>query len=333
MAPVDQSDSSAEIEKISRQLHSSVVVDNNNTINSTAQKNTTALTSSSSARISGLADSNQFREASNANISVYHAPLSHISNGNNEHRSSLYSPSDGPASVASIKSMVTNPYKNENVQSEKKAFLAASNRESIDYIQSTLHKPISPYEIKAGTIIPATLLTGIQSTLPGTLIAKVRHSVFDTATGNALLIPQGTTLIGNYDSQIAYGQSRVLIVWSRLIFPNGSSFDLQGMPGADLTGMAGLHDIVDNHYLRVFGSALLLSVFGAAGQLSQPNTNSNQLTTQQILYAAMGQQMSQTAMQWMEQNMAIQPTIKIRAGANFNVLLTRDMILSSQYKI
>jgi type IV secretion system protein TrbI len=120
-------------------------------------------------------------------------------------------------------------------------------------------------DIKAGTIIPATLVTGINSDLPGTMIGKVRRNVYDTVTGNYLLIPQGTTLIGNYDSKVVFGQSRVLIVWSRLIFPNGSSFDLQGMPGVDLTGMAGLHDQVDNHYKRIFGSALLFSVFGAAG--------------------------------------------------------------------
>lgn len=194
-------------------------------------------------------------------------------------------------------------------------------------IQGLLQPPISPYQLNAGTIIPANLVTGINSNLPGNIVAKVRRDVYDTATGNHLLIPQGTTLIGSYDSQVAYGQSRVLIVWSRLVFPDASSFDLQGMPGADLTGMAGLHDQVDKHYFRIFGSALMFSVFGAAGQLSQPQSNNNQLSSQQIIYGAIGQQMGQTASQLVAKNMNIQPTLKIRPGTDFNVLLTRDMIL------
>jgi type IV secretion system protein VirB10 len=175
-------------------------------------------------------------------------------------------------------------------------------------------------------------MTGIQSDLPGTIIAKVRQNVYDTVSGNFLLIPQGTTLIGTYDSQVAFGQSRVLIAWSRLIFPNGTSFDLLGMPGADLLGRSGLHDQVDNHYMRIFGSSLMLSIFGAAGQLSQPQTNNGQMTTQQILYGAVGEQMSQTAAQMMEKNLNIQPTLNIRQGARFNVLLTRDLVLPSPYR-
>ncbi len=167
--------------------------------------------------------------------------------------------------------------------------------------------------------------------MPGNIIARVRRDVYDTATGNYLLIPQGTTLIDNYDSQVAYGQSRVLIVWSRLLFPNASSFDLRGMPGADLAGMVGLQDQVDNHYFRLFSSALMFSVFGAAGQLSQPQSSNNQLSSQQIIDGVIGQQMGQTATQLVAKNMNIQPTLKIRPGTDFNMLLTRDMVLPSPY--
>lgn len=222
-------------------------------------------------------------------------------------------------------------YDAQNGQSQKIAFLQ-SNTKNSDTIDSQLKTPISKYEVMAGTIIPATLVTGIDSDLPGTITAKVSRDIYDTPTGNYLLIPQGTTIIGAYDSRVSYGQSRVLIAWQRLIFPNGDSFDLNGMPGADLMGMAGLSDLVNHHYARIFGSALMMSMFGAAGQLSQPkDTNGNQISDTQIVYAAVGEQMSQTSAQLVAKNMDIQPTITIRPGANFNVLLTRDMVLPTYY--
>ncbi|PIR10230.1 MAG: hypothetical protein COV52_09735 [Gammaproteobacteria bacterium CG11_big_fil_rev_8_21_14_0_20_46_22] len=224
-------------------------------------------------------------------------------------------------------------YKQQNMQSEKTAFLqSASQKDNKFYLNSKLTKPISPFEVKAGTIIPATLLTGIDSDLPGEITAQVSQNVYDTVTGNYLLIPQGTRIIGAYDSKVAYGQSRILIAWSRLIYPDGDSFDLEGQPGVDLMGMAGLHDLVDNHYTRIFGSALMFSMFGALGQLSQPQQANGILTNQQIIYGAIGQQMSQTGAQLVEKNINIQPTLKIRPGANFNILLTRDMVLPGPYR-
>jgi type IV secretion system protein VirB10 len=222
-------------------------------------------------------------------------------------------------------------YQQQNQQPEKTAFLQNKKGKDKFYLDSKLTKPKSPYEVKAGTIIPATLQTGIDSDLPGQITAKVSRNVYDTVTGNYLLIPQGTTVIGVYDSQVAYGQSRVLIAWSRLIFPNGDSFDLQGQPGADLAGMAGLHDLVDNHYFRIFGSALLFSVFGAAGQLSQPQQTNSVLSNQQIIYGAIGQEMSQVGAKMIQKNMNIQPTLNIRPGTQFNILLTRDMVLPEPY--
>lgn len=226
-------------------------------------------------------------------------------------------------------------YQSQNMQSQKTAFLKANqNANHKFYLDSTLTKPVSPYEVKAGTIIPATLLTGIDSDLPDQITAQVSQNVYDTVTGNYLLIPQGTRVIGAYDSQVAYGQSRVLIAWSRLIFPNGDSFDLQGQPGADLLGMAGLHDLVNNHYVRIFGSALAFSLFGALGQLSQPKQAANAYPSNaQIIYGAIGQNLTQAGIQMTEKNMNIQPTITIRPGANFNILLTRDMVLPGSYRL
>jgi type IV secretory pathway VirB10-like protein len=226
-------------------------------------------------------------------------------------------------------------YQQQNMQGEKTAFLQTNNKQAGNfYLDSKLTNPVSPYEVKAGTIIPATLVTGINSDLPGEIIAQVSQNVYDTVTGNYLLIPQGTRVIGVYDNQVAYGQSRVLIAWSRLLYPNGQSFDLEGQPGVDLAGMAGLHDLVDNHYMRIFGSALMFSMFGALGQMSQPQQSNNNgaLSNQQIIYGAVGTQLTQTGAQMVQKNMNIQPTLEIRQGAEFRILLTRDMVLPGPYR-
>ena len=129
-----------------------------------------------------------------------------------------------------------------------------------------------------GWDIPAILEQGINSDLPGEVKALVRSNVYDTATGKYLLIPQGSRLVGVYDSQIAYGQNRLLVVWSRIIYPDGSSINLDGMMGQDIQGMAGFHDQVDNHYKRLVGAALLTSAFAAGISLSQ-RQNTSLLTT------------------------------------------------------
>lgn len=224
-----------------------------------------------------------------------------------------------------------NEYKQQNQQAEKKAFLDTAAKTSSSQITGAFNRPTSPYLLTAGTLIPATLQTGIQSDLPGTIIAKVRRNVFDTATGNYLLIPQGTTLVGVYDSQVSYGQNRVLIAWQRLIFPNGSSQDLAGQAGVDLMGLAGLHDQIDNHYARLFSSALLFSLFGTASQLTQAPSSNNEANPTQLLGNSLVQQLSQTGAKLVKRNMNIQPTINIRPGDNFNVLLSRDLVLPTPY--
>lgn len=271
---------------------------------------------------------NEFEQGSNSQISVYQGNFQNGSSpmGLNSNPDPSIAYSGMPRGTTFKKS----DFDAQNRQVEKVGFL--KNAQSKSSNPSELEPPSSPYEIKAGTIIPATLITGINSDLPGTIIGKVNRHIFDTVTGNYLLIPQGTTLMGLYDSQIVFGQKRVLIAWSRLTFPNGQTYDLNGMPGVDMKGMAGLSDQVDNHYSQIFGSTLMLSLFGAAGQLSQPRSESHGLTVQQILYGAVGQQMSQTGAQLMAKNMNIQPTVKIRPGMNFNVLLTKDLVLSQPYR-
>ena len=312
----DSEDVDAMIDKIAHQKHRPQLL---------PDKDIQAAIKQPSAQTPALSD-DQLKEAGQASLSVYQKQNSSSSNITN----SAIPDSNVDLSDADLPPQQKSEYSAQNNQSQKIAFLKQSTHTK-DRINAHLQKPLSKYEINAGTIIPAIMMTGINSDLPGSIIAKVSRDIFDTATGNYLLIPQGTTIIGDYDSQVSYGQSRVLIAWKRLIFPNGNSFDLNGMPGADLSGMAGLHDLVDHHYTRIFGSALLMSVFGAASQLTQGKGNSDHMTPQEMIYAAIGQQLSQTGSQMIAKNMNIQPTIKIRSGDGFNVLLTRDMVLPSFY--
>jgi type IV secretory pathway VirB10-like protein len=142
---------------------------------------------------------------------------------------------------------------NANDQTGKKDFLAKQGSTgSDDYLAFRIQTPQSPYEVQAGTVIPATMIGGIDSDLPGEIIGQVRENVYDTATGKYLLIPQGSRLVGVYSSAVTYGQTRVLVAWNRIIYPNGDSIDLGQMPGSDVGGYAGFNDEVNNHYLMDF---------------------------------------------------------------------------------
>lgn len=225
------------------------------------------------------------------------------------------------------------PQEDPNKQDRKDQFLkSAKSTVDPDYSPSQKTAPRSPYEVKAGAIIPAVMIGGINSDLPGQVIAQVRENVYDTKTGEFLLIPQGSRLVGLYDAHVAYGQKRILLAWNRVIYPDGSSFDLKGMPGADKAGYAGFFDQVDNHYRKIFGSAVLMSMISAGVQLSQPNNgssgnNNNTPSVSQTVGAALGQQIGQTAMTITQKNLNIQPTLEVRPGYQFNVMVTADMIL------
>ena len=224
-------------------------------------------------------------------------------------------------------------YAIQNGQSNKLAFMKNNNKTTSGTLNSRQERNKYTYAISAGSIIPATLKTGINTDLPGPITAQVSQNVYDSRSGHFLLIPQGTVIFGMYDSKVSYGQSRVLMAWQRLEFPNGDSYDLQGMPGVDLAGYSGLHDKLNNHYFKIFGSALLFSVFGAVSQMTQPsNSSGGGPTNQQIVYSAIGQQMTQVSSQQIQKNMAIQPTIEIRPGDNFNILVTRSMVFDGAYQ-
>ena len=193
------------------------------------------------------------------------------------------------------------------------------------------------FEMKTGTVIPAVMVTGINSDLPGQIIAQVSQNVFDTATGKHLLVPQGAKLFGVYDSRVVYGQERVLVAWNRLIFPDGSSVSLGAMPGADMSGYAGYTDKVDNHYLRVFGSAVLMSLITGGmsysmDSLSSGNSDSDKPTLQDEMGSALASQMGQTTLTLLERNLNIKPTLEVRPGYQFNLVVTKDVVFERPYK-
>jgi type IV secretion system protein VirB10 len=218
----------------------------------------------------------------------------------------------------------------QSPQAQNKAFLASQeDKVSNGYLDAAVQPPISRHELFAGSVIPAVMLTGIDSDLPGTITAQVRQTVYDSLNPDVVLIPQGTRIVGAYSSDVAYGQSRVLVAWNRLIFPNGAMIDLKGMSGTDGEGQAGFHDQVDNHYMRVFSSAVLMSLLGVGAQLSQPQ-NAGALNTpsaSQQAAGAMAEGLNNVGTNLLNKNLSIQPTLNIRPGYAFNVLVNRTMIL------
>lgn len=202
-------------------------------------------------------------------------------------------------------------------------------------LDSQVEAPRSPFELRAGFVIPATLISGINSELPGQIMGQVSAHVYDTPTGKHLLIPQGSRLVGAYSSDVVYGQSRVLVAWQRIVFPDGKALDLGSMPGADSAGYAGFADQVNNHYLRIFGSALLMSgvVAGVTytQQQNQQQTVTGTVSAQQTMSAALGQQLGQVAAQMISKNLSIAPTLEIRPGYRFNVVVVKDLTFSKPY--
>lgn len=229
----------------------------------------------------------------------------------------------------------TEEYEKQNMQDRKEAFLARARAGSTEnYLNSTRSKPAGPYEIKAGWDIPAVLEQALNSDLPGEIKALVRENVYDTATGKYLLIPQGARLVGTYDSRVAYGQNGIQVVWSRLIFPDGSSINLEGMAGQDASGHAGLRYDVDNHYKRLLGFGLLTSIFSASFQLSQTRRGSviGYPSPAETAGSAVGGQISQLGADVTRRNLNVQPTIKVPIGYRFNVRVNRDILFESPYR-
>ncbi|MCP3876127.1 MAG: hypothetical protein GY699_23650 [Desulfobacteraceae bacterium] len=219
------------------------------------------------------------------------------------------------------------PESEKKDQTLKQEFLANAGETQVS-LANAYHKAISPFELKQGHLIPMTLITKINSDLPGRIKAQVTENVYDTATGNHLLIPQGTMVNGIYDSRVVFGQKRVLIAWQRLIFPDGSTLNVGSMPGTDKQGTSGLEDLVDNHYFQVFGSAILMSIVNAGFTIAtetQDNTNTVETASDSLAKSA-AQQMQQTFARMIDKIMNIQPELIIRQGKEGHIILTKDVI-------
>lgn len=208
-----------------------------------------------------------------------------------------------------------------NLQARKSAF--ASEASSGDVLNpNRVQNPISPYQVMAGTLIPASLITGINSDLPGTIIAQVTQPVYDTVTGSHILIPPGARLIGRYQSEVSFGQNRALVVWDRLIFPDGSSIQISEL-GADASGYAGLSDRTDHHWDRVFVAAGLATVLGIGTELGSDGEGD----IERAIRRGSTDTINQAGQRVVDRNLGIQPTIRVRPGWPVRVIVTRDIIL------
>lgn len=210
-----------------------------------------------------------------------------------------------------------------------------SDLAKLGYLPNRVVPQQSPYELKRGSVIPATLITGINSDLPGRITAQVSQNVYDSATGHRLLVPQGTKLLGRYDSKVSFGQSRVLVVWTDIIFPNGSTLQIGGMAGTDAQGYSGFNDKVDRKWLQTFGSAILIALIGAGTDMAIPqdrnafgSANSAEDAARRNFAETFGRMADRT----IQRNMDVQPTLEIRPGYKFNVLVDQDMVFPGAYR-
>lgn len=217
-------------------------------------------------------------------------------------------------------------YAQQNQQVGKQAFVDAEPDSRI-YGSAELQSPRSPYQLMAGTVIPAALLTAVNSDLPGQVIASVTEQVYDSVTGRHLLIPQGSRLIGQYDSQVAYGQRRVLLVWTRLIRPDGSSLVLDRLPATDAAGQAGVEDAVDWHWRRIVAGAALSTLIGVGDELVAPDRRDADGRIVIAMRESVHETVNEVGQQVTRRNLDLQPTLTVRAGFPVRVMVSRDLVL------
>jgi type IV secretion system protein VirB10 len=222
-----------------------------------------------------------------------------------------------------------------NGQARKEEFFyTGGNKFAGGYLEDVRKSQLTAYELKIGTVIPAILLTGIDSDLPGQLLAQVSENVYDTATGRYLLIPQGSRLVGIYDSQVSYGQKRLMAAWTHLIWPDGSSLNLAGMPGIDPSGYSGFRGRVDNHYMELFLTAAVVSGFNFAYEVIADDESSNAYgnnSTNNKVKDAVGEAIAAIGAKIAERETARQPTIRIKPGYRFSVMLNKDVVFPSTW--
>lgn len=228
----------------------------------------------------------------------------------------------GPASTGV---QPADPTAAQNRQDQKEAFLQSGSTETRN--SGNLQLPGSPYQVMAGTVIAGALVTGIKSDLPGDVIATVTEPVYDTATGRHLLIPQGSRILGRYNSQVSYGQTRVQVVWNRVILPDTSSLTLDNLVGTDPAGYAGLEDGVDWHWDRIFAGAVLTTLLGVGAELAAPE---NRQDGDRIIIAgrdSLQDTVNQVGQEVTRRNLNIQPTLTSRPGLPVRIIVNRDLVL------
>lgn len=231
-----------------------------------------------------------------------------------------------PPAVAAPASPESPPAGAPDAQDRKTAFVAGG-APTPTLNSGRLMAPASRFVVSAGSTIAAALITGLSSDLPGQVVAQITEDVFDSATGRTRLIPQGARLIGVYDARVSYGQSRALVVWTRLIFPDGRSLDLDRQIGTDPSGQSGLSDRVNNHTGKLLTAGLLSTLFGVGANAATAGGGDNNDIAFAIRESA-GRSVESAGDKIVSRQLDVQPTITIRPGARVRVFLSRDLILS-----
>ncbi|SDA25587.1 TrbI/VirB10 family protein [Sphingomonas sp. NFR15] len=232
-------------------------------------------------------------------------------------------PSAPPVAAIDASRLAIDPDRDANAQQHKADFVAARDTGG-DVNEHRLSPPTSPNMLSAGSVIAASLITGLRSDLPGLVIAQVTERVFDSATGSILLIPQGARLIGSYDSVVAFGQKRALVVWQRIILPDGSSIRLDNVPATDPSGYAGLADNVDFHTWALLKGVAISTLLGVGANV----TFSGESDLVQAIRESTQQNVSRAGDQITSRNLQVQPTITIRQGAPVRLIVHRDLVLA-----
>jgi len=232
-------------------------------------------------------------------------------------------PADAAASAVETGRPGLDPDNDQNAQQRKLDFVGANPPQGGIYNAHALVAPVSPHQVMAGSVIAASLITGLDSDLPGMVVAQVTEPVFDTVTGRTVLIPQGSRLIGSYDSVVAFGQSRALLVWQRIILPDGSSVQIDNLPATDAAGYAGLSDKVDFHSWQLLKGVALSTLLGVGTQLSIGGDSD----LVRAIRESTQQSASQAGQQIVTKQLNVQPTIRVRPGWPLRVIVHKDLVM------
>jgi type IV secretion system protein VirB10 len=235
------------------------------------------------------------------------------------------SPANEPSSPGTLPAAVAPPGASSRfAPGDRKLAFLEGNVDRRTTSSDRVAAPPSPYILQAGAVIPAALLTGIRSDLPGQVTAQVTENVYDSPTGKICLVPQGARLVGQYDAQIAFGQTRALLVWTRLIMPNGRSIVLERQPGADAEGYAGLEDEVDNHWGTLFKAAILSTLLSIGSDVGSSGSEDDLI---RAIRRGGADSVNQIGQRIIGRSLNVQPTITIRPGFPVRAMVTRDLVL------